>query len=357
MLWSMILFFLLAATFNSSVDSAQSNYYKKIVIEHNGKKYINPYAFSDMNFTLETSVVEDFYFIVRKSNREVIPIKMSLSTDSPSMNVECDTKRNTMVCRTSSHDTVQHVSKFKDHTVELCSGYDDNGLHFLKDGLKYLLKSSSTFTPAYDTPLSSFLMEWPSSVNLQESQEQVQEAVIPPNYDVCEDSCDSLKNETGVKFGSKSTVEFTMALLDKEKEYKLLHSFGYFSPIYTLSGSTSCTNYSTTIKLNDIGSLTFTRDGEKMDIDTDFKPFEESLKDVPISNASNVNFYFYGSSIYCTFFDPQNAFQLRLLKLPKDLAMKSETILKIGHSSTVNECNETLKLLVRGAPSSQEHLS
>uniref|UniRef100_A0A914PIX1 Uncharacterized protein n=1 Tax=Panagrolaimus davidi TaxID=227884 RepID=A0A914PIX1_9BILA len=75
MLWSMILFLLFAATFNTLVDSTQSNYYKKIVIEYNGHKYINPYAFSDMNFTLETSVVEDFYFTARKDDLKVIPIK------------------------------------------------------------------------------------------------------------------------------------------------------------------------------------------------------------------------------------------------------------------------------------------
>uniref|UniRef100_A0A914PSV3 Uncharacterized protein n=1 Tax=Panagrolaimus davidi TaxID=227884 RepID=A0A914PSV3_9BILA len=75
MLWSMIFFLLLVATFNSLVDSAHSNYYKKIVIEYNGHKYINPYAFSDMNFTLETLDDKDFYFTARKDDPNVIPIK------------------------------------------------------------------------------------------------------------------------------------------------------------------------------------------------------------------------------------------------------------------------------------------
>uniref|UniRef100_A0A914PTZ8 Uncharacterized protein n=1 Tax=Panagrolaimus davidi TaxID=227884 RepID=A0A914PTZ8_9BILA len=254
-----------------------------------------------------------------------------------------------MKCRTQSNDDIAFISRFEDQKIHLYGGYDYIGLHFLKDGSKYLLKTSTTFSPVDNANLCPFLMEWPASVNLQESQEQAPEAVIPPNYDICEESekCEPLKNESGVKFDSKGTVEFTMAFLDKEKEYKLLHSFGYFSPIYTIHGSTSCTKYSTNVKFND-GSLTFKRDGEKMDIETDFKPLSESLKDVPISNASNVNFYFYKTTVYCTFFDPQNFFQLRLLKLPQEIAdsMKSETILKIGHSSSVNECNERLKLFV-----------
>uniref|UniRef100_A0A914QBY1 Uncharacterized protein n=1 Tax=Panagrolaimus davidi TaxID=227884 RepID=A0A914QBY1_9BILA len=270
---------------------------------------------------------------------------MYLSTSSPLMNVLCDANRNRMKCKTLLHEDIDSVPRLKDHQLDLYGGYDAAGLNFSKEGSKYLLKISSVFTPAYDTTLCTFLMEWPSSVNLQDIQGQVPEH--PENFDVCEDYCDSLKNETGVKFGSKSTVEFTMAFLDKEKEYKLLHSNGYFSPIYTIAGSTSCTKYSTNVKFND-GSLTFKRDGEKIDIETDFKPLPELLKDVSISNASNVNFYFYGNTVYCTFFDPQNAFQLRLLKLPKEIAesMKSETTIKISHSSTANECNETLKLHV-----------
>uniref|UniRef100_A0A914Q3N9 Uncharacterized protein n=1 Tax=Panagrolaimus davidi TaxID=227884 RepID=A0A914Q3N9_9BILA len=192
---------------------------------------------------------------------------MFLSTDSPSMNVECNAKRNIMDCRTTSNDDISFISLRIDPIIHLYCGYDEIGLHFLKDGLKYLLKTSTTFSPVDNANLCPFLMEWPASVNLQESQEQAPEAVIPPNYDVCEESCEPLKNETGVKFGSKGTVEFTMALLDKEKEYKVLHSFGYFSPIYTIAGSPSCTKYSTKVKFND-GSLNFKRDGEKMDIET-----------------------------------------------------------------------------------------
>uniref|UniRef100_A0A914QCZ7 Uncharacterized protein n=1 Tax=Panagrolaimus davidi TaxID=227884 RepID=A0A914QCZ7_9BILA len=347
MLWSMILFFSLFATFNTLVNSAKSNYFKKIVIENNGKKYINPYAFSEMNFTLETSVVEDFYFTARKDDCYIIPIKMYLSTSSPSTKVLCDANRNRMKCETLSHEYIHSVPRLKDHQLDLYGGYDAAGLNFSKEGSKYLLKISSAFTLGDLNTFCTFLMEWPSSVNLQDIHGQVPEAVIPPNYVLCEESCDSLKNETGVKFGSKGTVEFTMAFLEKEKEYKLLHSFGYSSPIFTIKGSDSCTKYITKITFNK-ESLTFTRDGEKIDIETDFKPLPESLKGVSISNASNVNFYFYGNTVYCTFFDPQNVFQLRLLKLPQEIAesMKSETILKIGHTSTVHECNETLKLMV-----------
>uniref|UniRef100_A0A914QDN1 Uncharacterized protein n=1 Tax=Panagrolaimus davidi TaxID=227884 RepID=A0A914QDN1_9BILA len=345
MLWLSILFLLLAATFNTLVDSAKSNYFKKIVIEYNGKKYINPYAFSDMDFTLETLDDKDFYFTARKDDCYIIPIKMYLSTSSPSTNVLCDANRNRMKCETLLHEDVDSVPRLKDHQLDLYGGYDAAGLNFSKEGSKYLLKISSAFTPAYDTTLCTFLMEWPSAVNLQDIQGQVPE--YPENFDVCEDYCDSLKNETVVKFGSKGTVEFTMALLEKEKEFKLLHSFGYSSPIFTIAGSTSCTKYITKVTFNK-ESLTFTRDGEKIDIETDFKPLPESLKGVSISNASNVNFYFYGNIVYCTFFDPQNVFQLRLLKLPQEIAesMKSETNLKIGHTSYINECNETLKLLV-----------
>uniref|UniRef100_A0A914QYU0 Uncharacterized protein n=1 Tax=Panagrolaimus davidi TaxID=227884 RepID=A0A914QYU0_9BILA len=266
MLWSMILFFfLLAATTNTVVDSVKSNYFKKIVIEYSGHKYINPYAFSEMNFTLETSVVEDFYFTARKDDCYIIPIKMYLSTSSPSTNVLCDANRNIMKCETLLHEDVDSVPRLKDHQLDLYGGYDVAGLNFSKEGSKYLLKISSVFTPAYDTTLCTFLTEWPSAVNLQDIQGQVPE--YPENFDICEQSCDSLKNETGVKFGSKGTVEFTMALLDKEKEYKLLHSFGYFSPIFTIKGSDSCTKYSTKITFNK-ESLTFTRDGEKIDIET-----------------------------------------------------------------------------------------
>uniref|UniRef100_A0AC35FY21 Uncharacterized protein n=1 Tax=Panagrolaimus sp. PS1159 TaxID=55785 RepID=A0AC35FY21_9BILA len=267
MLWSMILFLLLATTINSFVDTAQSNYYKKIVIEYNGHRYINPYAFSNMNFTLETSVAEDFKFVIRKGGSNIFPIKMYLSTSSPSTNVLCDANRNHMECKAPSHDTVALVPRLEDRPFDLYGGYDLKGLNFSTDGSKYFLKISSTFTPAYDTILCPFLMELQPSVNLQEPTENGSKAVIPPNYVLCEESCDSLKNETGVKFGSKGTVEFTMALLDKEKEYKILHSFGYFSPIFTIKGSTSCTKYLTKIKFND-GSLSFKRDGEKMDFET-----------------------------------------------------------------------------------------
>uniref|UniRef100_A0A914Q2C9 Uncharacterized protein n=1 Tax=Panagrolaimus davidi TaxID=227884 RepID=A0A914Q2C9_9BILA len=349
MLWSMILFFLLAATFNTLVDSTQSNYYKKIVIEYNGHKYINPYAFSEMNFTLETLDPQNFNFTARKDGRELIPISMNMSTGSSLTKVLCTAYENRLVCKTStaSNDLVVYELSLKDELIKLYDNYIANRLNFLQLGSKFLLKFSSTFTPAYDTIHCPFLMEWQPSVNLQEPTENVPKAVIPPNYDVCEESCDSLKNETGVKFGSKGTVEFTMALLDKEKEFKLLHSFGYFSPVFTIKSSDSCTKYTTKVTFNK-ESLTFTRDGEKIDIETDFKPLPESLKGVSISNASNVNFYFYGNIVYCTFFDPQNVFQLRLLKLPQKIAesMKSETTIKIGHTSSVNECNETLKLLV-----------
>uniref|UniRef100_A0AC35GHI8 Uncharacterized protein n=1 Tax=Panagrolaimus sp. PS1159 TaxID=55785 RepID=A0AC35GHI8_9BILA len=88
----------------------------------------------------------------------------------------------------------------KDQKVALSAGYEHRGFNFTQLGPKYLLKISSTFTPAYDTTLCPFLMEWQPSVNLQEPTENVPEAVIPPNYVLCEDFCDSLKNETGVKF-------------------------------------------------------------------------------------------------------------------------------------------------------------
>uniref|UniRef100_A0AC35EXA7 Uncharacterized protein n=1 Tax=Panagrolaimus sp. PS1159 TaxID=55785 RepID=A0AC35EXA7_9BILA len=169
---------------------------------------------------------------------------------------------NSISSEVSSSKLIAYETSLNDAPVTLYNGYDAAGLHFKKDLSKYLLKLSSTFTPAYDSILCPFLMEWQPSVNLQQPTENVPEAVIPPNYVLCEDSCDSLKNETGVKFGSK-----------------------------------------------------------------DFKPVPESLKDVPISNASNF---------------------IRLLKLPQEIAesMKSETTIKIGHTSVVEECNETLKLLV-----------
>uniref|UniRef100_A0AC35GQD2 Uncharacterized protein n=1 Tax=Panagrolaimus sp. PS1159 TaxID=55785 RepID=A0AC35GQD2_9BILA len=176
--------------------------------------------------------VQDFKFKARKNDHELIPITMYLSTSSPSTKVICDGSMNKMKCKAPGYVTIAIELELKDHTVKLYGGYNEEGLNFIQEGSKYLLKISSNFTPGNDKTLCPFLMEWPSSVTLQEPQEQISEAVIPPNYESCEDSdnCDFLKGETGIKFGSNGTVEFTMANLDKEKEFKLLHSFGYFSP-------------------------------------------------------------------------------------------------------------------------------
>uniref|UniRef100_A0AC35F3W8 Uncharacterized protein n=1 Tax=Panagrolaimus sp. PS1159 TaxID=55785 RepID=A0AC35F3W8_9BILA len=185
-------------------------------------------------------------------------------------------------------------------------------------------------------------MEWPSTVTLQEPQEQISEAVIPPNYESCEDSdnCDFLKGETGIKFGSKDTVEFTMANLDKEKEYKLLHSFGYFSPIFTLNDSVSCSKYSTKITFNDLGYILFKRDGEKIDIETG----SLTHGNLPILTESNVQFYFYKNFIYCTFFDPQNHFQLYTFELSDGNGGNLLSI-KIDYKSSVKRCNGIVKLI------------
>uniref|UniRef100_A0A914PT85 Uncharacterized protein n=1 Tax=Panagrolaimus davidi TaxID=227884 RepID=A0A914PT85_9BILA len=165
MLWSLILFFfLLAATTNSLVDSVKSNYYKKIVIEYNGKKHINPNAFSDMNFTLETLDDKDFYFIVRKSDREVIPIKMYLSTSSSSTKIVCDGSRNGLECISTTGVSITDLPDIKDQRIPLSAGYKHRGFNFLQLGSKYLLKISSTFTPAYDTTLYPFLMEWVTTI-------------------------------------------------------------------------------------------------------------------------------------------------------------------------------------------------
>uniref|UniRef100_A0A914PLK0 Uncharacterized protein n=1 Tax=Panagrolaimus davidi TaxID=227884 RepID=A0A914PLK0_9BILA len=186
-------------------------------------------------------------------------------------------------------------------------------------------------------------MEWPSSVTLQEPQEQVQEAVIPSNYESCEDSenCDFLKGEIGVKFGNNGTVEFTMALLDKEKEFKLLHSFGYFSPIFTLNDSFFCSKYSTKVTFNNLGYIVFKRDGEKIGIESGSLTHEN----LPILKESNVQFYFFDNFIYCTFFDPQDHFQLLTFEM-SDGNGGNVLSMKIDYKSSVKRCNGIVKLIV-----------
>uniref|UniRef100_A0AC35GQV1 Uncharacterized protein n=1 Tax=Panagrolaimus sp. PS1159 TaxID=55785 RepID=A0AC35GQV1_9BILA len=149
-----------------------------------------------MNFTLETLDDKDFYFTARKDDCDIIPIKMYLSTSSLSTKVLCDANRNRMKCKTLSHEDIDSAPRLKDYQLDLYGGYDAVGIHFTKEGSKYLLKISSAFTPADKNTLCAFLMEWPSSVNLKETQGQVPE--YPKNFDVCEDFCDSLKNETGI---------------------------------------------------------------------------------------------------------------------------------------------------------------
>uniref|UniRef100_A0A914PGX8 CUB domain-containing protein n=1 Tax=Panagrolaimus davidi TaxID=227884 RepID=A0A914PGX8_9BILA len=298
-----------------------------------------------MNFTMETLNVQDFIFTVRKNDYELIPITMYLSTSSPSTKVICDASMNKMKCKAPGYDTIAIELKLKDQTVELYGGYNEEGLNFIQEHSKYLLEISSNFTPILgDKILGSFLMEWPSSVTLQEPQEQVREAVIPSNYESCDESenCDLLKRENGVKFGNNGTVEFTMANLDKEKEFKLLHSFGYFSPIFTLNDSFICSKYSTKITFNNLGFILFKRDGEKIDIETG----SLTRENLPILKESNVQFYFYNNFIYRTFFDPQNHFQLYTFKL-SDGNGGNVLSIKIDYKSSVQRCNGIVKLIVR----------
>uniref|UniRef100_A0AC35EWQ1 Uncharacterized protein n=1 Tax=Panagrolaimus sp. PS1159 TaxID=55785 RepID=A0AC35EWQ1_9BILA len=127
----------------------------------------------------------------------------------------------------------------------------------------------------------------------------------------------------------------------KEKEYKLLHSFGYFSPIFTLNDSVSCSKYSTKITFNNLGYILFKRDGEKIDIETG----SLTHGNLPILKESNVQFYFYKNFIYCTFFDPQNHFQLYTFELSDGNGGNLLSI-KIDYKSSVQRCNGIVKLIV-----------
>uniref|UniRef100_A0A914QT36 Uncharacterized protein n=1 Tax=Panagrolaimus davidi TaxID=227884 RepID=A0A914QT36_9BILA len=296
-----------------------------------------------MDFTMETLDERKFDFFIRKMDQEIIPIQMNLSTSLLSVNVTCNGNTNDFICKTSTSAIVAFLTSLNDRSVTLYTGYRHAGIQFSKDVTKYLLKISSQFTPVNDKNLCIFLMEWPSTVTLQEPQEQVTEAVIPLNFESCEDSenCDFLKGENGVKFGSKDTVEFTMANLDKEKEFKLLHTFGYFSPIFTLNDSVSCSKYSTKITFNDLGFIVFKRDGEKIGIESNSLTHEN----LPILKESNVQFYFFDNFIYCTFFDPQNHFQLHTFGL-SDGNGENVLSIKIDYKSSVKSCNGIVKLIV-----------
>uniref|UniRef100_A0AC34FDY2 Uncharacterized protein n=1 Tax=Panagrolaimus sp. ES5 TaxID=591445 RepID=A0AC34FDY2_9BILA len=141
-----------------------------------------------------------------------------------------------------------------------------------------------------------------------------------------------------------------MALIDKEKTFKLFHASAIFSPIYSINSTVSCTDYTTNITFNDLGFILFKRTGEKLDIQMEFIPNaqNEAGEKNPISKDSNIQFYFYKNYVNVFFFDLAGDFLMRTLILPDRMFANFEDSTKIqfDHQTSDTSCNDVVKLFV-----------
>lgn len=115
-------------------------------------------------------------------------------------------------------------------------------------------------------------------MKFQETQEDVPEKVVqvPENFEMYDDDCvprngepgkcDALINEQGVAFASNGIVEFTLGNLTEERIFELSHYDGKYSPIFTITGSLTCTEYKTKVSFVDFGNILFERNGQKVAI-------------------------------------------------------------------------------------------
>uniref|UniRef100_A0A914Z8Q7 SH2 domain-containing protein n=1 Tax=Panagrolaimus superbus TaxID=310955 RepID=A0A914Z8Q7_9BILA len=246
--------------------------------------------------------------------------------------------------------------------IQLKDEYDLQNLAFIEYPMgDYLLRISSNFTPSTNC---LFFTSWPKTVQLQvphHSTAATKASIeAPPNYEifdekcVAEKRCETLNQESGISFPDKGIVEFAMALIDQKKTFELFHPSGIHSPIYTIEGIFSCTDYTTNISFNDLGFILFKRKSDKIDIEMEFKPnAQNELGDKNlISRESNIQFYFYKNLLNIFFFDPDDNFRMRTFILPEGIIEKMEnstTKIHINHTNADTFCSplgNNVKLLL-----------